>query len=90
MIPLYAFVEGDMLGLLILADEGETVGSVATKAQSAASVRVVPTREAFVFYRGARVDPRVTVALAGFEPLSRIDIRSTAEAIAPGRGNAAP
>jgi hypothetical protein len=40
MIPLYGFLEGDTIGLLVLADEEETLASLADKLQSAASVRV--------------------------------------------------
>jgi Toluene-4-monooxygenase system protein B (TmoB) len=80
MIPLYAFVEGDTLGLLILAEETETIESLAKKALSAASVRVAPRTGPTVLHRGAPLDPRITVALAGLSPLSRVDVRYLKEA----------
>ena len=39
-IPVYGFLEGDTLGLLVLAEEGETVLELARKLQDAASIRV--------------------------------------------------
>ena len=39
-IPLYGFLEGDTVGLLMLAEEGDTVLALARKLQDAASIRV--------------------------------------------------
>jgi hypothetical protein len=39
-IPLYGFLEGDTVGLLVLAEEGQTILDVARKLQDAASIRV--------------------------------------------------
>ena len=44
MIPLYGFLEGDLLGLLILARDDDTAAQLAERLQSAAAVRV-PHRE---------------------------------------------
>ena len=41
-IPLYGFLEGDTVGLLVLAEEGETILELARKLQDAASIRVAP------------------------------------------------
>jgi len=62
-VPLYGFLQGDTVGLLILADEGDTLEALAQKLQAAASLRV------------AARDP-VTVAQAGFEALDRFDVLS--------------
>ena len=42
MIPLYGFLEGDTLGLLLLADEQETIAQVAEKLQRSSGLRVAP------------------------------------------------
>jgi hypothetical protein len=74
MIPVYGFLEGDTLGLLILADEEETVTSLSDKLVKSAAVRVRVGRTRFVF-RGRAVDPGVTVKGAGLVPLARFDVR---------------
>jgi hypothetical protein len=49
-VPLYGFLEGDTIGLLIMADENETIQDITNKLQQAASIRVKPTATAqFVF-----------------------------------------
>lgn len=73
-IPLYGFLEGDTLGLLVLAEEGETVLELARKLQDAASIRVARFDEIGLVYNGKAVDPRLTVAQAGFEALDRFDV----------------
>ena len=75
MMPLYAFVEGDTLGLLVLAEEKESIASLARKAQSAASVRVASRAQPSVVYQGKHLDPEMTVGLAGLTPLCRFDVR---------------
>jgi hypothetical protein len=75
MIPLYAFLQGDTLGLLILAEEEETVASLARKVVAAATVRVAPPKGDLVVMRDDRaLDARVTVTAAGLEALDRIDV----------------
>lgn len=74
MIPLYGFLEGDSLGLLILADEEETVASLAEKLVRSAAVRVRAERTRVVF-GGRAIDPGLTVKGAGMKPLARFDVR---------------
>lgn len=73
-IPLYGFLKGDTMGLVILGDEHESVRAVAAKLQQAASVRVPITDPISVFYKGQPVDLRLTLTQAGFEPLERFDV----------------
>ena len=40
MIPLYGFLQGDSIGLLVLAEESDTAADLAEKLQSAARIRV--------------------------------------------------
>lgn len=73
-IPLYGFLEGDTLGLLVLAEEGETLLELARKLQDAASIRVARNDKIGLVYNGKAIDPRLTVAQAGFEALDRFDV----------------
>jgi hypothetical protein len=75
-IPLYGFLEGDTLGLLMLAEEGETVLQLARKLQEAASLRVARTDKIELVYNGKAIDPGITVAQAGFQELDRFDVIS--------------
>jgi hypothetical protein len=75
-IPLYGFLEGDTLGLLMLAEEGETVLELARKLQEAASLRVARIDNIDLVYDGKAIDPGITVAQAGFQELDRFDVIS--------------
>jgi Toluene-4-monooxygenase system protein B (TmoB) len=73
-IPLYGFLEGDTLGLLVLCEEADVVLDVARKLQDAASIRVAPHDNIEVVYNGKVVDPGLTVAQAGLQALNRFDV----------------
>lgn len=73
-IPLYGFLEGDTLGLLMLAEEGETVLELARKLQDAASLRVARNDKIDFVYNGRAIDPGLTVAQAGLQALDRFDV----------------
>ena len=75
-IPLYGFLQGDTVGLLIMADEAETVQALGRKLQDAASLRVAATKHAQVVYNDNKIDPALTVAQAGFQALDRFDVIS--------------
>ena len=75
-IPLYGFLEGDMLGLLMLAEESETILQLARKLQQAASLRVARVEQIDLIYNGMAIDPTLTVAQAGFQELDRFDVIS--------------
>jgi hypothetical protein len=74
-LPLYGFMEGDTIGLLILADEQESVQSLAAKLRDASNLRVDADGELEVAYQGKVLDPDSTVARAHFAPLQRFDVR---------------
>jgi hypothetical protein len=76
LIPLYGFLEGDTLGLLVLAEERDTAADLARKLGEAAALRVAPVDGARVWVRGRPLEPSVTVAAAGLRPLDRIDVRA--------------
>jgi hypothetical protein len=73
-IPLYGFLEGDTIGLLIVAEETETVQALAQKLQEEASIRVAPREKVQVVYKEKVLDPCLTLAQAGLEALERFDV----------------
>jgi hypothetical protein len=74
MIPLYGFLAGDTIGLLLLADPAETIASLAEKLQSSAAVRVRGRAAVVVRYKDRVLDPRGTVREAGLAALDRFDV----------------
>jgi hypothetical protein len=75
-IPLYGFMQGDTLGLIILAEESDTIQTLARKLKDAASIRVAGSDQGQVVYQGRVIDPTLTVALAGLQALDRFDVIS--------------
>jgi hypothetical protein len=75
-VPLYGFLQGDTVGLLILADDGDTLEALARKLQAAGSLRVAARDPLRVVYHDKIMDPAMTVAQAGFEALDRFDVLS--------------
>jgi hypothetical protein len=74
LVPLYGFLRGDTVGLLVLVQDTDTVEEIGRKLQEAAAVRVAPKPTAEVYYRGSLLSPQLTVAGAGLEPLERVDV----------------
>jgi hypothetical protein len=72
-------MEGDTIGLLIVADEQDSVRSLAGKLRDAASLRVDGDRCTELVYRGTVLDPDSTLAQADFKPLQRFDLRRNYE-----------
>lgn len=75
-IPLYGFLEGDTVGLLILAEEEDTIQSLARKLQDAASLRVAAGDKVRVVHNDKTMDPAMTVIEAGMHALDRFDVIS--------------
>jgi hypothetical protein len=75
-IPLYGFLQGDTVGLLILAEEAETLQALARKLQDAASLRVAGRDHVQVVFNDKTMDPTMTVAEAGLQALDRFDVIS--------------
>lgn len=73
-IPLYGFLQGDTVGLVILAEEYDTLQALAQKLQVAASLRVAYRDQVHVVYNDQTMDPAMTVAQAGLQPLDRFDV----------------
>jgi hypothetical protein len=76
-IPLYGFLQGDTIGLLILAEETESIQTLARKLQDAASIRVRGSAHFHVIYNDKTIDPALTVAQAGLQALDRFDVISS-------------
>lgn len=74
MIPLYGFLEGDTLGLLVLAEPEETIEALGRKLERSAAVRVAPRHQLVVRFQDRVLDGRLTVAAAGLRALDRFDV----------------
>jgi hypothetical protein len=75
MIPLYGFLEGDTVGLLVLAEHDDSIGEIARKLQAAARLRVAIDGPVKVISGGKTLDPESTVADNVLQPLARFDVR---------------
>lgn len=76
MIPLYGFLEGDTVGLLVLAQGKDTIAAVAEKLRRSARLRAEIDGPIVVLHGGQPLDLDGTVEQAGLTPLDRIDVRS--------------
>jgi hypothetical protein len=74
LIPLYGFIRGDTLGLLVLAQTDDTVLALAASMQQAACMRVVPAKRCSVYCEGVLLPPHLTLAEAGLSALARVDL----------------
>jgi len=74
LVPLYGFLKGDSIGLIVLVHDHQTVAEIGASLQQAASVRVAPRPVVAVYYKGNRLDPQLTVAAAGLQALDRVDV----------------
>ena len=74
LVPLYGFLRGDTIGLVVLVHDHQTIAEVAASLQEAAAMRVAPRRRADVYAGGVLLPPGLTVAAAGLRPLARVDV----------------
>jgi hypothetical protein len=74
-LPLYGFRQGDSIGVLILADEQDTVRSLAQKLQEATSIRIAPAERVELVHRNRLLDLSATLSEAGMAALDRFDVR---------------
>jgi Toluene-4-monooxygenase system protein B (TmoB) len=73
-IPLYGFMEGDTLGLLVLAEESDTILELAARLQDATGIRVARNEKVDVVYDRKTLDPTITIAQSGLQALDRFDV----------------
>ena len=80
-IPLYGFASGDTLGLLIFAEEQETLSSLASRLQQASGVRRMHTEAEHlrVVFRDRVLPPELTIAQTGMQPCDRFSIVARAK-----------
>jgi hypothetical protein len=78
MVPLFGFMVGDTIGLLVLAEEQDTMHILVNKLRQSALVRVDPSPPAKaalrIRYRGQLLPAKLTVSQAGMEALGRFDV----------------
>ena len=75
LVPLYGFVEGDTIGLIVLAHDDDPIARVVARLQHSARWRVASFPDARAFHGERELDPWHTVAEAGLSALERIDVR---------------
>jgi len=73
-VPLYGWVQGDSVVVVVLAREDQTVRELVELLCQAVAVRVSVVSKGFALLRGKRLDPDASVRAAGIEPLDRIDV----------------
>ena len=73
-MPLYGFVEGDTMGVVVLVRPDDTARDLAQHLREAVAVRVAPRGEARVMFGGQPLDPRATLRGEGIGPLDRVDL----------------
>lgn len=73
-IPLYVFVRGDTLGLVVLAPEAETVDDLAQRLSRAAAPRVALDGRLRVLHRGKLLNGQMSLQEAGVAALDRVDL----------------
>jgi len=77
-IPLYVFVRGDTLGLVVLAGEAESVDDLAQRLARAAAPRVTLDGRLRVLHKGKLLEGQLTLGEAGINPLDRVDLLAEA------------
>ena len=77
MIPVYAFLEGDSLGLLVFAYEDETVADLTRKvcASSRCRINVKDPGRLCARFGGEALEPGMKIRDTGISALSMIEIR---------------
>jgi hypothetical protein len=76
LVPLYGFLEGDTLGILILSHHNDSVREVIQKLRTATQVRVALNAVEYDLYIDAKkVSLDLTVFELGLKPLDKVDVR---------------
>ena len=74
MIPLYGFLAGDTIGLLVFAKASDTVEEIARKLEMSTRVHAASPDRVRVLCRGRDVPLWATVRDSGIRPLERFDV----------------
>jgi hypothetical protein len=74
VMPVYGFVQGDSMGIVVLAHSDGTAADLAEKLMQATSVRVA-RREKYRVMAGERIlDLGATLRMQGIQALDRVDL----------------
>lgn len=74
LVPLYGFVSGDSMGVVVLVQDSDTVAELARVLSQACEVRVRPQSKPVVWKAGVKLEPSATVSEAGLVALDRVDL----------------
>ena len=74
LVPLYGFLAGDTLGVMVLVHDHQTIRELSACLQQAAAPRVAPTSGLRVFFQARCLDEDLTVKQAGLTALDRVDV----------------
>jgi hypothetical protein len=74
MVPLYAFVQGDTMGLVVLAHSDGTAAELADKLIQASAVRVARRDKFRVTSGGRTLELSGTLRMQGLQALDRVDL----------------
>lgn len=75
LLPLYGFLAGDTLGLVILVRSDAKVAAIADSLVQAAAPRVAPPAHPTVYWKGRALDPAQPIRETGIAALDRVDVR---------------
>ena len=75
LVPLYGFVEGDTMGVLVLTSPDMSLAQVQQTLSESASLRVDPEGSWCLVAGERQLPPELTVADVGLTALSRIDLK---------------
>ena len=76
MMPLYGFLEGDTMGLLVLIRGEHTIEDLAEQLRRAARMRVAHAGPLDVWYMGRVLPAAQTVEACGLRPLDVVNVRA--------------
>lgn len=74
LIPVYGFLQGDALGLVVLMRNDETADDFANKLMQATAMRVAPFQDRAVYFKGQRLEANAILTAVGVTPLDRLDV----------------
>jgi hypothetical protein len=74
VMPVYAFVQGDTMGVVVLAHSDGTVAELAAKMIQAAGIRVEPRGRFRVMVGERLLDLGATLRMQGVHALDRVDL----------------
>ncbi len=86
LTPVYGFVQGDTMGVLVLARSSMTIAEVAQKLAHSARLRARTPATYEVHHQGRVLSKEQTVANAGIHALDRIDLRPVTSHDSPSQG----